>query len=335
MPLQKAVVALAVAATVALTGPARAADKVIATLAAVSDPVYSAYFIAIAKGYYKDEGLDVDFINAGGGVATPALISGSVQFSTSSGAAISAIIRGAALKVVMTLSETVPWKLWATSPEIKTLQDLKGKQVGIATRGDLLEVSVRAALMKAGMNPDEVGFTALGFGANLRMAVLKTAMLPAVVVDDIPSEVAAATGQTGQSHVLLDIGKDIETPYLGLATTDQLISGNPDLVRRFLRATYEGLLYMKAFPEDTFRIDKARDPSVPDDALRRNIADVTSTMLESGEADLSAQQTEIAVRRQLLSLPTTGAQTPSAVFSYGLMRQVRAAIKAEGWKPTE
>lgn len=317
------------------TTAVRAAEKVTATLGAVSDPVYSAYFIALAKGYYQDQGIDIEFTNASGGVGIPALISGSVQFSTSSGSAISAIVRGAPLKVVMTLSESVPWKLWATSPDIKTLADLKDKQVGVAARGDLLEVSVRAALLKNHIDPDSVAYTALGFGANLRMAMLRTGAIPAVVVDNIPGEIAVDTHQTGNSHVLYDIGKEIQTPYLGLATTDKLIAQNPDLVKRFLRGTYMGLLYMKAFPEGTVKIDEARDPSVPEDTLRRNVEEVIPTMLDSGEASVAAQEGEIAVRRQLLSMPAQGAQPPSAVFNYTLIRQVRDELKAQGWKPTE
>ena len=62
----------------ALIGPpAHAADKV-----KVSYPTptssYIFFFGAIQKGYYKDEGLDLDVIEAGGGVATPALVSGDV-----------------------------------------------------------------------------------------------------------------------------------------------------------------------------------------------------------------------------------------------------------------
>ena len=97
-------------------------------------------------------------MQAGGGTATPALIAGSVQFSSSSGSAITAILRGAKLKVVMTLAVSLPWKLWATSPEIRTLTDLEGKPVGAETTGGLDELAMRAALMKAGLPQDYVAY---------------------------------------------------------------------------------------------------------------------------------------------------------------------------------
>src|ERR1700724_3248911 len=98
---------------------------------------YIFFFSAIAKGSYKDEGLDLDVIEAAGGVATPALVSGDVQFSTSGSSAISAIMKGAKLKVLAVGEDRPSWQIWTTKPEIKTFQDLKGLRIGIFTRGEL------------------------------------------------------------------------------------------------------------------------------------------------------------------------------------------------------
>jgi ABC-type nitrate/sulfonate/bicarbonate transport system substrate-binding protein len=277
----------------------------------------------------------VNFVEAGGGVATPALMSGSIQFSTSSGAAISAIIKGAPLRVVLTLSESVPWKLWATKPEIKSLRDLKGQQVGIATRGDLLEVSVRNALAQAGLPQDWVSFTALGTGSALRMSVLKSAALPAVVADNLSAQVLKDAGELGEAHVLVDLGADIKTPYLGLATTAELIASKPDLVRRFLKGSLMGLAYLKAYPEGAFKIMQPRSSKVPPEVLKRNIAEAAGRMIDRGEAGMDSQKGEIAIRRQILGLPEAGAQAPSAVFDYSLVRKVKAELDAQGWHPTE
>src|SRR5579863_9222358 len=109
----------AVSAAISAALPAaRAADRVTVSLAAADDPVYLPNFVALDKGYYRQLGLDVEIIYAGGGIATPGLVAGSLAFSTSSGSAVSAALKGAAVRVVMTLSETLPWKLWATRPEI-------------------------------------------------------------------------------------------------------------------------------------------------------------------------------------------------------------------------
>ena len=56
---------------------------------------------AIDKGYFAEEGLDVDLTSAGGGVAVPAVISGSLDFTGSGSSAISAILKDAHMKVVL------------------------------------------------------------------------------------------------------------------------------------------------------------------------------------------------------------------------------------------
>src|SRR4051812_45196382 len=87
--------------TLALTTatPSWSADKIKVRLAATDDAIYLPFFLGVDKGFYKQLDLDVEVIFAGGGVATPALISGTIDFSTSGGAAVSAIIKGAPLKV--------------------------------------------------------------------------------------------------------------------------------------------------------------------------------------------------------------------------------------------
>ena len=55
------------------------------------------HFVALEKGYFREKNLTVEYIRAGGGVATPALLSGGLHFSTSAGSALSAgIIRASA-----------------------------------------------------------------------------------------------------------------------------------------------------------------------------------------------------------------------------------------------
>ena len=79
---------------------AGAAEKVRVTYPNLNG-AYIFLFTAIDKGYYTQEGLDIELIESGGGTATPALVSGDVQFSTSGSSAISAIMRGARLKVLL------------------------------------------------------------------------------------------------------------------------------------------------------------------------------------------------------------------------------------------
>src|SRR5665213_1775645 len=81
----------------AIAAPVDAQTQKIKISIASQTPLYIPYFVAFDKGYYAAEGLDPEFIDLAGGVATPALLSGTVDISTSSTSALSAIMRGAHL----------------------------------------------------------------------------------------------------------------------------------------------------------------------------------------------------------------------------------------------
>ena len=140
MRVERGFAAVALTMMFAAPNPGFALDKVKMTMAAESSN-YAPYINAIDQGYYKDEGLDIEVVKAGGGVATPALISGTVEFSTSSSSALSAILKGAQLKVITIEADRAPFQLWTTSADLDSFQKLKGKTVGVQTRGEMRQRS--------------------------------------------------------------------------------------------------------------------------------------------------------------------------------------------------
>ena len=130
---------------------ANAEEKIRFSVAAVTAS-YMDEFVAIEKGYHRDEGFSVEMIRAGGGIATQALIAGDLHFSTSAGSALTAMLRGAEIKVVYTNIDRPGYQLWSAQPAIKNLKDLIGKRVGVTSRGDTQELSVRLLLRKHGID---------------------------------------------------------------------------------------------------------------------------------------------------------------------------------------
>src|SRR5579862_718581 len=151
----------------------------------VSYPALSAsvapLMIAIEKGYYADDGLKIELTQAGGGASTPALIAGEVPYTTSSGSAISAIINGAPLKVIYTTEDRPGYELWTVDPNIKTLADIKGKAVGIQTRGDTNEIAMNILLKDNKMPLNSVSYIAAGSEQN-KLAALQSGQVPLVVI---------------------------------------------------------------------------------------------------------------------------------------------------------
>ena len=120
------------------------------------------HFIAFEKGYFREQNLSVEYVRAGGGVATPALLSGDLHLSTSAGSALSAGLRGGPVKIVYTNLSKPSYKLIATKPEIQSLKDLIGKKIAINSFGDTQHLALLLLLKKYRIPSTGVLFIAMG-----------------------------------------------------------------------------------------------------------------------------------------------------------------------------
>lgn len=317
-----------------LASGARAADKVKVTYASF-DALYAPYFLGIDKGYFAEAGLDVELVQAGGGTATPALMSGQVQFSSSSGSAVSAILKGAPLRVVMTLAVNLPWKLWATAPGITSLRDLKGKPVGVETRGGLDELATRAALLKAGLPQDWVIYSPIGIGGVQRVAVMQSGSMPAIFLSYLEERTARASGALQKGHVLVDFQHDIQIPYNGLATSTDLIAKNPDLVQRFTEAVLKGARYLKANREGTLKVLQKYAKNVPPEHIRESMNETQPTVLGDGQATLDLRRLDLGLRSTMLGLSETARPPVAKVYDYSFVQKAVADLAARHWQPGE
>jgi ABC-type nitrate/sulfonate/bicarbonate transport system substrate-binding protein len=236
---------------------------------------------------------------------------------------------------VLTLSETVPWKLWATRPEIRMLADLKGKAVGVQTRGDLFELSMRAVLRKAGLDEDFVAYIPLGFGNAQRLGVVASGSLPAILLTNFEERIARERSALGQSHILLDVGKDVRIPNNGLATSDRLIAASPSVAERLIRATIMGMRYMKLQRAGALRMFAQRVPDVPIEVLRASIDDTAKMLLDDGATSPAVQDAELTLRGSMMGKPPNQVPTRAKVFDYSLALQAAQTLRASQWVPGE
>jgi NitT/TauT family transport system substrate-binding protein len=320
-----------VASALLLVTSAQAADKVRVSYPTLTSS-YIFFFTAIDKGFYKEEGIDLDIVEAAGGVSTPALVSGDLQFSTSGSSAISAIMKGAKLKVLLVGEDRPSWQIWSAKPELKTIESLKGQQIGILSRGDTGEVAVRYILKKHGLPSDYVAFTPMGSSLATRMTVVSAGSLPAALLQPAEVETLRASGGLARAHLILDAAEEVRSTFNGLASSDAVIAKNPDLVMRFVRATRKGMIYSRTNRDqaiDVFvRVMKASPQGAPTgyDELRK-------VMAEDGTISADAQKTEISLRGDMLEMAPEKLPPASSVFDFSLAAKVNAELKASGWTP--
>src|ERR1041384_8748114 len=109
-----------------------------ATTVNVAVPSFSmslvAFMAAKERGYYRQEGLDVNFVLMPAAIASRALIAGNVDFATVGGSALTASLGGAALRLLFSSFNRSLFWLYSR-PEITDVKQLKDKKVGVSSIG--------------------------------------------------------------------------------------------------------------------------------------------------------------------------------------------------------
>ena len=109
--------------------------------------------VAHVKGFYREEGLDVETILIRGAVGMQALLGGSVDYTSASGSTIAAAVRGLPVKLVLFLRPSLSSN--CLPAQIKSVIELKGKVVGISSRGGSNDLMMQMILQKNGLAPNK------------------------------------------------------------------------------------------------------------------------------------------------------------------------------------
>jgi ABC-type nitrate/sulfonate/bicarbonate transport system substrate-binding protein len=304
-------------------------QKVTITYAS-SDANQSAPLVAQKMGYFAAEGLDADLQYAAGGTATPALMSGSIQASGSAAASLTAILKGAQLRIVGIIADSPTYSLWVTS-DIKRASDLKGKQIGVASRGDTLEVASRLYLQSAGVSPDSVGYQPLGQPSGIG-AGLETGALSAAVIAATDSELMLDKGQLKKSHVLVDLTK-FKMPYAGLAMSEKTLYGDPVLAKKIIRAVIKGFRYMKTFKPQTLAILEKTHATSDVVAVEKGYDMAVRAFTRDYTVSDSVILPDLIVRAGLLDIPKDKIPPVNKIYDFTVAHQVNAELDASRWKP--
>ncbi|MGZ9244095.1 MAG: ABC transporter substrate-binding protein [Candidatus Binatia bacterium] len=180
---------------------------------------------------FQERGLDAEIILISPAIAVPAMISGEVDYFAGVGpGVVSANLSGMPFLAVWVSSDKVSYSLVA-HPKFKTLQDLKGKKIGVTgSLGATNHVSLVIALEKLGISPKEFNILALPPQEMLR--ALESGFLDAASLN--PPTLFMAHKKNFPT--VLDIGALVEMPGGGLTVLAKDIKAKPDEVKRVIRA---------------------------------------------------------------------------------------------------
>src|SRR4051812_16412728 len=234
--------------------------------------------VALYKGFFKDEGIDVTGLIAsqGGGTSVRNAMSGVPYGEANPGAIAVAIQQGADLKIVsdnvLTIAEFA-WLVKKDSP-IKTIADLKGKKIGYTNPRSTSQALDILLLKKAGMNPEDAELVKVGgFGP----------MIPALELGQI--DVAPVTeplwSKNKDKFRVLISGAEALPPLdnvVGVAT-GEAIKTHGEFIRKVIRARRKAIKFMIEHPDEAGDL-VANDFNITPEVARSAIRNLTQSMTE-------------------------------------------------------
>lgn len=310
---------LYLAVCLGVSRPSFALDEAKVHVAGTPNITSFVYHVGKEKGFYAEEGIELQPIVAGMLQGIQGLMGGSFDYSQMLGQGGGAILRGAPLKVIMTFDTRPSWFL-VGGKNIKSLQDLKGKQLAVSSFGAALDQMTRELLPRFGMEPmRDVVLRAVEPPPN-RLAALVSGAVDAAVLTHPETIIARRQG----FHELIFYGDHIEFVSAGVVATERNISQKPDFVRRFIRGALKTFYWIKANEKEVAaRLASATKASESDGLeLYRTGVKLFS---QDGTIPRSLQERMIAMQRKVLKVEKE--IMPESVYDFSF---VRAANKELG-----
>lgn len=204
-------------------------------------PYYAPMYIAKEKGYFKEQGLDVDFYYAAAAEIVKNVATGNVQFGfPNADSVILAKSQGIPVKVVnTTYQHGLGALIFQKSSGITEPKDLKGKKIGVTSFGSPNYIQLQVMLEKAGMSIDDVKVEIIGTGAIVNALVSGQ-------VDAIMFSMLRTIELKNQGVDVGEIRSDEFLPSHGnvLIVGDKYLTENKDVVNKFNIALNKGIQYI-------------------------------------------------------------------------------------------
>ena len=240
-----------------------AADRVRIGYSSISG-AYTPIWVAHDAGYFAKEGLQDDIILIPSGTQLAQVtVAGEIEIGSLNGSsAIAAALQGADLKIIGNSGNKMVFSLYVR-PEIKSVEALKGKKIGITRFGSAPDISVRYALRKYNINPDkDLTLIQLGFMATVA-AGLQGGSIEGGVVSP-PTQFAV--DKAGFKELISITDMDFAFPNPALVAVGPIIRSKPDVINRFIRAYVRGIHRARTDREFTYKsmakYTKIQDQSV-------------------------------------------------------------------------
>jgi NitT/TauT family transport system substrate-binding protein len=241
---------------------------------------YAPYYVAVEKGYYAEEGIEIEFDYSLETDGVTLVGANDLQFAVVSGEQV-LLARAQELPVVYVMAwyHDYPVAVIAKSEqEFRTPQDLAGAVIGIPGTFGASYVGLRALFNEAGLKESDVMLNSIGFN-----------QVESLVTDQSQAVVGYVTNEPIQ---LKSLGYDVDVirvaDYVhlasnGLLTNEATLAGNPGLIEGMVRATLRGIADTIEDPDGAYRtsLNYVEGLSLSDEVVQKEILNTSIAFWES------------------------------------------------------
>ena len=282
---------------------------------------YLPFYAAKDKGYYKEESLDIEFILMPASLASTAVLTGDIDYNGAVTGVVAAAVRGQPIKAVIFTMRSPVQGLMA-KPDIKDLQQLKGRKIGVSSPGSTTDLSTRHILRRQGFEfgrDYSIVYIATEPG---RLAALETGVLDAAMLS-VPENIIAR--QRGFNELALS-ADFMEFPQNGFGASNKKIKENPEEITRMVRATLRGLVFVSDNKNKDACLDIImKNWGIKSRAMASEMYDyMAKAMLR--DASISMNGLQALVDQQRESAKVTEPVNAAQVIDYSFVERVRKEL---------
>ncbi|MCS7286787.1 MAG: ABC transporter substrate-binding protein [Anaerolineae bacterium] len=242
--------------------PTPAPQKVTIAMGYIPNVQFAPFYVAVEKGYFREEGIELEF-NYGWEVDLIKLVgTGELNFAVASGEQV-LLARSHGLPVVYVAGWYHRFPVVVVSLEekgFKSLQDLKGKRVGIPALFGASYIGWRALLKAEGLKEEEFNLQEIGY---TQVESLTRDLVDAAICYAMNEPVQLRLA--GYKVNIISVADRVNLISNGIMTNEKTIKENPRLVRGIVRAFLRGLRYTLEHPDEAFEISKKYVPEMKEE----------------------------------------------------------------------
>ena len=288
---------------------------------------HAPFYVAIEKGFFKEEGLNVNIIQAKGTAqAIQNIESGLAQIGfTDVASLVVARAEGSTVKVVSVLYQKAPFCFFSLDPgaNVTKLKDFEGLRVGSNT-GSYISNIAKAMMRKNGLDPNKLSVESIEPSA--RIAMLAARKIPAIdfFIMTKPAMDRAVTDAKVTTFLFADHGLDLYSN--GIGAKESYLKENPETVKAFIRAALRGYQYAFKHPAEAAELiqkhAKALNNQITVEELKI-VEDLTVTpdVKQNGIGSFTQARMESSVAWMVENggFPPEKAPKPQDVYATGFM----------------